>query len=266
LKRHFKIAISCFFYALWWPIFVLVNLLHLEVRARMVILYYHDIPDGARAGFARQMDMLTRRATVVGADWRGEGTQRLLCAITFDDAFNSVLTTALPELEKRQLPCTIFVPTGIMGRTPDWVMETDCKATEMVASPDLIKSLPCSLVTIGAHTVSHPFLSRIPRNAARNEIELSRSVLSEVTGQSVRLMSFPYGDYDQEVAAMCKEAGYDLVFGIEPRPVDPLADEFIRGRVAVDPSDGPLEFFLKMSGAYRWMPFASGLKQALMRR
>ncbi len=209
------------------------------------------------------MDMLARHATVVSADWRGRNPRRLLCAITFDDAFQSVLSNALPELAKRQLPCTIFVPAGTMGRSPDWVMETDDEVAEIVASAEDIKSLPASLVTIGAHTVSHPFLSRIPRDAARSEIELSRSILSDVIGQPVRTLSFPYGDYDDDVMMICKEAGYDLVFSIKPDPVDPLADEFIRGRVVVDPNDGPLEFFLKMTGSYRWMTAASGLKRTL---
>lgn len=264
MKRHLKIAISCFFYGLWWPIFVLAELLGRDLGQRLVILYYHGVPDWNRTRFARQMNMLARRTTVVGADWRGGRAKGPLCAITFDDAFSSVLTNALPELAKWQLPCTIFVPAGTMGRTPDWVMETALEPTEVVASQELIKSLPPSLVTIGAHTVSHPFLSRIPREAAREELELSRSILSALTGQTVHLMSFPYGDYDQQVAAMCKEAGYELVFGIDPKPVNPRAGDFVRGRVAVDPSDGRLEFFLKVSGSYSWMRFASAIKQAVI--
>jgi peptidoglycan/xylan/chitin deacetylase (PgdA/CDA1 family) len=229
-----------------------------------VVLYYHSIPDSARSQFAAQLDTLARRATVVCSDWRGASNTRLHCAITFDDAFQNVLTNALPELAKRQLHCTIFVPVGSMGQIPAWSMETDCDANEVVASADFIKALPRSLVTIGAHTISHPFLSRIPRGIARREIELSRAILSEIVGYPVCLMSFPYGDYDQAVAEMCKKAGYHLVFGIEPQAVDPLDSEFIRGRIAVDPTDGPLEFFLKMNGAYRWMPVASNVKQALV--
>lgn len=264
MKRRVKIAISSLYFVFRWPILLIADLLGYATGRRLVVLYYHDIPDSARAGFARQMDMLIKRATVVGADWRGAATKRLVCAITFDDALNSVLTNALPELAKRQIPCTIFVPAGMMGRKPDWVMETECNQAETVARPEEIKSLLGPLVTIGAHTVSHPFLSRIPRDAARAEIEQSRAILSAATGHPVSLMSFPYGDYDADVAAMCNEAGYDLVFGIEPQRIDPLACDFIRGRTSVDPSDGPLTFFLKMTGSYSWMPFVSELKKALI--
>jgi peptidoglycan/xylan/chitin deacetylase (PgdA/CDA1 family) len=264
LKRQFKIAISLLVFVLSWPIVALANLVGIQTRQRLVILYYHDIPVAVRARFARQMDKLMQRATVVGADWRGGPIKGLVCAITFDDAFVSVLDNALPELAKRHLPCTIFVPVGALGRPPGWAMETNYAPDEIVADQDLIKSLPSSLVTLGAHTLTHPFLSRLPRETARAEIEKSRSLLSAMTGHDVRLMSFPYGDYDQEVATMCKTAGYDLVYGIVPTTVYPQDDEFIRGRVAVGPDDSDLEFFLKMSGGYWWMSLASTLKQACL--
>ncbi|HEX3993555.1 MAG TPA: polysaccharide deacetylase family protein [Acetobacteraceae bacterium] len=264
MKRQLKIAISCLICVLSWPVSVLASVVGVAARPRLVILYYHDIPAVSRARFARQMDKLMRRATVVAADWRGGPIKGRVCAITFDDAFVSVIDNALPELAKRQLPSTIFVPVGALGGPPGWAMEANCAPGEIVADEHLIRSLPSSLVTLGAHTMTHPVLSRLPRATARAEIEQSRTLLSAMTGQDVRLMSFPYGDYDQEVVAMCETAGYDLVYGIVPTTVDPQDSAFIRGRVAVNPDDSDLEFFLKMSGGYWWMSLASTLKQACL--
>ncbi len=264
MKRQLKVAISGLFYLLKWPVSALAGVAGLEPKSQLVILYYLDIPAASRAQFAHQMDKLMQRATVVGADWRGGPVKGRVCAITFDDAFVSVLDNALPELAKRQLPCTIFVPVGALGGAPAWIMETNYAPGEIVADENLIRSLPSSLVTVGAHTLTHPFLSRLPREVARAEVEESRTILSAMTGQDIRLMSFPYGDYDQEVAAMCKTAGYDMVFGIVPDMVDPQDGAFVRGRVAVSPDDGDLEFFLKMSGGYWWMSLASTVKQACL--
>jgi peptidoglycan/xylan/chitin deacetylase (PgdA/CDA1 family) len=264
LKRQLKIGISCVFFVLGWPVSALAKAIGLQVKPRLVILYYHDIPTATRARFARQMDKLMQYATVVGADWRGGPIKGRVCAITFDDAFVSVLENALPELAKRQLPSTIFVPVGRLGGAPGWTMETNCAEEEVVADQQMISALPSELVTLGAHTLTHPFLSRLPRDAARAEIEDSRVLLSEMSGQDVRLMSFPYGDYNQEVAAMCRTAGYVLVYGIVPTTVYPEDGEFIRGRVAVSPNDGDLDFFLKIAGGYWWMSLASTLKQACL--
>ena len=48
------------------------------------------------------------------------------------------------------------------------------------------------------------------------------------------------------------DARYRRLFTIEPTLVDPLHLGVLNGRITVDPDDSPLEFFLKIHGAYRW--------------
>jgi peptidoglycan/xylan/chitin deacetylase (PgdA/CDA1 family) len=50
------------------------------------------------------------------------------------------------------------------------------------------------LVTIGAHTVNHPMLSKLPENAVRAEIDLSRAVIEAALGLRPAHLSYPYGD------------------------------------------------------------------------
>ena len=50
------------------------------------------------------------------------------------------------------------------------------------------------LVTIGAHTVNHPILLRLPKEAARSEIDLSRSVIEAALGMRPAHLSYPFGD------------------------------------------------------------------------
>ena len=89
----------------------------------------------------------------------------------------------------------------------------------------------------------------------------SRDKLAELIGSDVSLLAFPYGDYDERVVGTCLQAGYERVFGIDPEQADPNGRDFVRGRVAVDPNDGPLVFHLKARGAYGWMIQASALKR-----
>ncbi|MDO3408147.1 polysaccharide deacetylase family protein [Saccharibacillus sp. CPCC 101409] len=53
---------------------------------------------------------------------------------------------------------------------------------------------------ISAHTVTHPFLERIPRERLITEIMDDRRSLEELAGYPVRGMSYPYGTYNEEVA------------------------------------------------------------------
>ncbi|MEL7229495.1 MAG: polysaccharide deacetylase family protein [Pseudomonadota bacterium] len=49
------------------------------------------------------------------------------------------------------------------------------------------------LCTIGAHTISHPALARLKKNAARLEMEQSASILEATLGQRPVHFAYPYG-------------------------------------------------------------------------
>ncbi|MDN5848810.1 MAG: polysaccharide deacetylase family protein [Nitrococcus sp.] len=70
------------------------------------------------------------------------------------------------------------------------------------------------LVEIGAHTVSHPVLSRIDADHARREIAGSKWALEQLLGR-VRYFAYPYGgadDYTPLHRQMCLDAGYEAAF------------------------------------------------------
>ncbi len=50
------------------------------------------------------------------------------------------------------------------------------------------------LVTIGAHTVNHPALAKLTKDAVRSELDLSRSVIEAALSLRPEHVSYPYGD------------------------------------------------------------------------
>jgi len=263
MKRVLKIAISFFFFALLAPVRLARSVLGAS-QSRLTILYYHSVPAALGPRFSRQMALLHRFARVVAADWQGGGPHHSFnVAITFDDAFDSVLDQALPILAERRFPCTIFAPSSCLGHAPSWEVESDRDGAESVAEASRLANLPADRVTIGSHTMSHPHLTRLSSDDVRREVAQSAIDLQRLVNRSVTLLAFPYGDYDGRVVQLCSESGYRHVFTINPALVNP-ANGFIRGRVAVDPSDGTLEFFLKAAGAYAWMSSFSAAKRKIV--
>ena len=62
---------------------------------------------------------------------------------------------------------------------------------------------------IGAHTLTHPRLSQIPLNRAREEICRSRQEkLEDLFGVAVTHFAYPYGDYSDAVVGLVQEAGF----------------------------------------------------------
>jgi len=273
LKRDLKVAISLAYYAMRGIFRRSLRLAGQPAVQRLTILYYHGVSARDRLNFGRQMAALQRGARVMPASYRGELPSEKKCvAITFDDAFVSVAENALPELAKHSFHSTIFVPVGWLGRTPGWGMIKSDPALAAVVNPELtevvmsaaqLKALSDARVSLGSHSITHPSIPQLDAKRARCEIEDSRRQLEELTGRNVLEFSFPYGEHDSEKLAMCGAAGYETVFSVATQEVDTTSSALLRGRTKVDPSDGPLEFFLKFNGAYQWMEYSVALKKKL---
>jgi hypothetical protein len=74
-------------------------------------------------------------------------------------------------------------------------------------------------------------------------------------------LSFPYGGFNDAVIEGCREAGYERVFTALPVFAFSQPGEFVCGRVGAAPTDWPIEFRLKLAGAFRWLPYAYDLKR-----
>lgn len=228
-------------------------------RGRCVVLYYHAVSSEERGLFARQLDVLQRRSKCFSLGEPVQAAPGLNTAITFDDGFRNFLTEALPELQRRGIPSTMFVIAEGFGR--------DFGAAgkpEPMMSRDELMSLPQNLVTLGSHTMTHPMLTRVDRIAAQHEIVESKRMLEQSLDRTISLFSFPFGDFDDHVVQLAREAGYERVFTTSPALAFRNAEEFAVGRVRVDPHDWPLEFQLKLSGAYRWLPAVIAFKRRFL--
>jgi peptidoglycan/xylan/chitin deacetylase (PgdA/CDA1 family) len=228
-------------------------------KGSCIVLYYHSVPPDEQRQFANQLDVLLRYAKpidVAGKVALISGVHHV--GVTFDDAFENFARCALPELEKRQIPATVFVITDALGK-----VFGPSGRPQKVMSLAQVRRLPEGLVTIGSHTMSHPMLPSISRQHARLEIVQSRARLEEMLDRRVSLFSFPFGGFNEQLVDYCREAGYQRVFTTLPTFAFADPEEFVVGRVRVDPTDWPLEFRLKLAGAYRWLPYAFAIKKKL---
>lgn len=258
-KRLAKLTISLGVFGYTYLLAEMKRLIGKPISGQCVVLYYHAIPFDQRKQFARQMDTLLRRAKAIPADRMTPllAGERYV-AVTFDDAFESVLHNAVPELEKRKIPATIFVIAGLLGQAPGWE-----GYSERTMTLDQLEQLPADLVTIGSHTMTHPALPALSEQEVRTELSESRARLEEVLHRRINLFSFPFGAFEEKMIEWCREAGYERIFTTLPHLAFSNPQEFLTGRVSADPDDWMLEFNLKLFGAYRWLPWAFSLKRRI---
>lgn len=266
LTRVLKVLISLVFYLGFSVCRFIQWLTGSELRPVCVVLHYHGVSRHHQPRFAKQMDMLVRLAVPVPA-YRRSPLQagKNYAAVTFDDGYQSIAGSAVPELVRTGVPATIFVVTDLLGGMPTWdTSDCDHDGSGRLISLEEIKRLPADLITIGSHTLSHPCLISISQEQAREEVFMSRENLANVLGRDIRMFSFPYGAHDSQLIDFCHDAGYERVFTILPNLAFQDPQEFVTGRIVADPTDWPLEFRLKLLGAYRWLPRAFALKRRLL--
>lgn len=88
----------------------------------------------------------------------------------------------------------------------------------MLTSNELIRLRDCGM-EIGAHTMTHPILTRVSAEVAKAEIENGRDRLEELLGQRIRVFAYPNGkrgrDYSDEHVTMVRDAGFDYAMSTD---------------------------------------------------
>ena len=229
---------------------------------RLVLAYHNVIPAGMAAGgdrslhldfdsFRRQLDAL-RQSRVVSLETALTGSNGdPVIAITFDDAYTSAVTLALPELAARGLPSTWFVAPGLLdqgmpwwdrlaagGAVPEAVRlrcleglggETTRIERELGGSMPNRLDLSLSIasheqlrhavvlpgLTFGSHTWSHPNLSRQDAPSLSGELRRPLEWLhATFPGISRPWVAYPYGFFNPGVEEAARAAGYEAGFAV----------------------------------------------------
>ena len=100
----------------------------------------------------------------------------------------------------------------------------------LMMRPQQVRSLRELGMDVGAHTISHPILTRLSAADARREIAGSKEELEGVLGEPVRLFAYPNGvpgqDYAAEHAAIVRNCGFNAAVSTAWGAASALSDRF----------------------------------------
>uniref|UniRef100_B8HRB0 Polysaccharide deacetylase n=1 Tax=Cyanothece sp. (strain PCC 7425 / ATCC 29141) TaxID=395961 RepID=B8HRB0_CYAP4 len=94
------------------------------------------------------------------------------------------------------------------------------------------------LITIGAHTVTHPLLSAQSHDRQLEEIQGSKQTLEDWLNHPVSYFAYPFGDYGPETVRLTREAGFACACTVESRPAWRGCDLFELPRFGVENWNG----------------------------
>jgi len=186
--------------------------------------------------------------------------------LTFDDGFANNHEVLLPILEDYNTPAIYFVTLQHILEPKDWLPATREVAKKGWAGlADIPKTVAhdfydgmtvrqlqaCArhpLITIGSHTLSHPFLSQCTDEALYDEIRGSKQILEEIITQRVDYFAYPTGDYDVRAIEHIRAVGYTAAFAVDPKNVSEFKYEV--PRVGLYDADSAY-LGMKLSGLHR---------------
>jgi len=203
--------------------------------------------------FAAQMDFLARRrnvvplARIVDGQIRGSGP---VVAITFDDAYRSVLEVAAPILARHGFPSTVFVPTRWIGLQNGWI-DPPSRPLDIMSSDELIGA-ERSGIQVQSHGSEHVRYWEIDPSEIEADVRSSVERLTEILGRPPRYLAYPFGPTSIQASRVVERCGLEAAFTLEQPP----AGRFAMERVWIRPRHGLGVFALKTSGrwsaSWRW--------------
>lgn len=241
----------------------------------VLILSYHAVSEDWPAAisvtpdrFERQLSLLLDRGyrsitfhEAVTSPPRGRTV-----AVTFDDAYRSVLELAFPVLSRLGMHATVFVPTDLIGTGApmswpgiDHWLGSPHEAELVAMGWNDLTLLVSRGWEVGSHARSHPWLTTIDDAALEAELQGSRERCEAETGGPCRSLAYPFGDHDHRVLEAARAAGYAAacVGPMRVRDRNPLRVP----RVGVYHEDTNRMFRVKISPRVRrlrgtpiWMP------------
>jgi peptidoglycan/xylan/chitin deacetylase (PgdA/CDA1 family) len=125
-------------------------------------------------------------------------------AISFDDGLRNNYTTALPILSDYGIVATVYVTVGFIDGVNPWI---GAAGDNRMLSRDEIRRLAEAGWELGAHTLTHPDLSRLSYEECRREIAGSKAELEAIAQAPVQTLAYPFGRYGAAAVAAAADSG-----------------------------------------------------------
>lgn len=194
-------------------------------------------------------------AAVMQTDAKQLATSRM-GNLPLNDSKNRLL--ALRKLQK-------YVKTLVHQEAMDFVEEICRKlgnADDIQQSTmdwEQLRILSKQGLTLGAHTRTHPLLTQIPLDEAREEICGSYQDLKTEVGETLPIFAYPNGSYNDDIKHLLQEEGIVIAFAVLNKINNVIsADPLALGRINITRKTSALLFKLRL---YQWFCYLDGYRR-----
>ena len=233
-----------------------------DQTAQTIIYCYHRLVDKVRypgteitpAVFETQMKELKDRGiTVISLQdllaWkRGEKNIPPRCAvITFDDGWKSQYEVAWPIMKKFGYTFTMFIYTeGVAGaslgggQAITWEMLADMRDNGIdidahsATHQDLREGHNVMIIEPGGKRTKKKLTGADYETWIQNEVVGCKQLLEQRLGIKINCFAVPFGNYNERVKEIARNAGYEAMFTVYGQPITFTSPMNALGRYAIE--------------------------------
>ena len=206
----------------------------------VLVLCYHALSPTWPAALSIDPDAFERQlGRLAGRGYRGATLRQAIedppaertVAVTFDDAYVSVVDRAQPILDRLGWPASVYVPSAWPGRDApmawpgiDGWLGGPHEHELACMSWDQLRALCDHGWEVGSHTRTHPRLPELDDGRLDEELAGSRADCEAGLGAACDTLAYPYGAVDERVVEAAGRAGYTYAVSLPrrihaPRPL-----------------------------------------------
>jgi len=126
--------------------------------------------------------------------------------ITIDDGYSELASLVHRILCQYRYPATVFLVSGKIGGVNDWTEDKALRGRRLLTWKE-VKDLASANIQMGAHSRTHPVLTRIPLTQAHSEIAGSKADLENGLQKSVTTFAYPHGEYNEQIQKLLDHSG-----------------------------------------------------------
>ena len=206
--------------------------------------------------FRRQLEFLAQTKRVISYEAAftflrsGQPPPHDFFILTFDDGYLDFYTHAFPLLRKWKLPAILYITTDFIetGLPYPIMNRKGSEAAKPVTWDMLGEMIESGLVTIGAHTHTHPTLKDQPTDQLVEELAKPVDIFQKQLGITVPHFAYPRAVWHSNVEALVSEYYKSAVIGGGHKATPTTYHPYRIPRIPIRRSDGWLFFLAKMRG------------------
>jgi peptidoglycan/xylan/chitin deacetylase (PgdA/CDA1 family) len=174
--------------------------------------------------------------------------------ITFDDGYGNFYDYALPILSKYYVPTTVFIPSGIVKKSPHLF-----EGKELMTWDQIKECVQNPIIDIGSHSLSHGKLVDCSYECLNVELLQSKKIIENTIQKEVTTFSYPYrfpDDNKKFISSFCillNNNGYKTAVTTRIGCVKKNDNVLLMKRIPVNEYDDIKLFEAKLQGSYDWL-------------